>query len=45
MLTLAIFTPVLKLFKVYYGYDCKDRIIFKEKLKVFSDNLNNFLTQ
>lgn len=42
MLTLAMFTPVSKFFKIYYGYDYKDRIIFKEKLKVFSDNLNNF---
>lgn len=42
MLTLAMFTPVSKFFKVYYGYDYKDRIIFKEKVKVFSDNLNNF---
>ena len=42
MFTLAMFIPISKFFKVYYDYDYKDRIIFKEKLKVFSDNLNNF---
>ena len=42
MLTSAMFIPISKFFKVYYDYDYKDRIIFKEKVKDLNENLNNF---
>lgn len=42
MLTLAMFVPISKFFKVYHDYDYKDRIIFKEKVKDLNKNLNNF---
>ena len=42
MLTSAMFIPISKFFKVYYDYDYKDRIIFKEKIKDLNENLNNF---
>ena len=42
MLTLAMFIPISKFFKVYYDYDYKDRIIFKEKVKDLNENFNNF---
>lgn len=42
MLTSAMFIPISKFFKVYYDYDYKNRIIFKEKVKDLNENLNNF---
>ena len=42
MLTLAMFVPISRFFKVYCDYDYKDRIIFKEKVKDLNKNLNNF---
>lgn len=42
MLTLAMFVPISKFFKVYHDYDYKDRIIFKEKVKDLNENFNNF---
>ena len=42
MLTLAMFVPISKFFKVYHDYDYKDRIIYKEKVKDLNENFNNF---
>lgn len=42
MLTLAMFIPISKFFKVYHDYDYKDRIIFKEKVKDLNENFDNF---